>query len=187
VKAQRAPSLKAKALQWLAQREQSRKELRRKLMRYSSRARAEHRSDGRSTADAAPDVPRPEADPKAADAVSVSTEVEAVLDWLEDHRYLSRERFVESRVNARASRFGNLRIRRELAEHGVVLDREAEKVLASTELERARLVYARKFRDAPASSSETARRIRFLGSRGFSPDVIRQLMKEAARLDPALV
>jgi NAD(P)-dependent dehydrogenase (short-subunit alcohol dehydrogenase family) len=48
------------------------------------------------------------------EAANPAEEVEAVLDWLQAQRYLCEERFVESRVHARASRFGNVRIRREL-------------------------------------------------------------------------
>jgi regulatory protein len=70
-------SLKARALQWLAQREQSRVELRRKLLR---RARAEPLTESLAEG-------RTE---------SITERVEAVLDWLESHGYLSAERFVES-------------------------------------------------------------------------------------------
>ncbi len=92
-------SLKARALQWLAQREHSRIELRRKLLRLARQRAVAAQDDGRGieAASAAPD-PAPE--------------VDTLLDWLVAQRVLSDTRFVESRVNARAARYGNLRIRR---------------------------------------------------------------------------
>src|SRR6187402_1164584 len=81
--AARPLSLKARALQWLAQREHSRVELRRKLLRVARQRAAEAAETG-------------EEDPSAgAEAeVEVEVEVEAVLDWLAAHHYLSEARFV---------------------------------------------------------------------------------------------
>jgi len=107
--------------------------------------------------------------------------VDAVLDWLEAKRLLSNERFAEVRIHARAPRFGNLRIRQELARHDVTLTPEAQQALADSELERARTVRARKFAARPATPAEQARQARFLGARGFSPDVIRKVLRDAAR------
>lgn len=153
-------SLKARALQWLAQREHSRSELRRKLMRHA-------RQDASDAADA---------DDAGCTAPAC---VDALLDWLEAHRYLSQERFVESRVHARAARFGNLRISRELAQHQLVLPPAAAQGLKDSEFERARAVWARKF-DAPAASpAERAKQARFLAGRGFSAEVVRRVLREA--------
>jgi len=94
-------SLKAKAVACLAQREHSRTELRRKLLAHVARqARAAAASP---LASDAPAVPPGEA------------EVDALLDALAAQGLLSAERFVETRIHARAARFGNLRIRHELA------------------------------------------------------------------------
>ena len=152
-------SLRARALQWLAQREHSRLELRRKLLRAADDAH----------------------DPATLETTAETTreaEVDAVLDWLEAHRYLSVERFAESRVQARAGRFGNLRIRHELAQHAVALAPEAERALAESELARARAVRERKFgAEAPESAEARARQSRFLAARGFSSDAIRQALR----------
>ncbi len=187
-------SLKARALECLAQREHSRAELRRKLLAHVSDAI-------RAPAPAAPaqDVSAQEA--SAADGsvrgvaaqghashdgeiptVDPRAEVEATLDWLEANRYLSQERFVESRVQARAARFGNLRIRQELKQHAVALSPEAAQALNASELDRARAVWSRRFQGAPASAAERARQYRFLAGRGFSPDVIRRLVRCAGAL-----
>jgi regulatory protein len=164
MKAQR--SLRARALQWLAQREQSRSELRRKLMPH---ALAEVRMPEGAGADKEPGTTA--AEPSAA------ARVDALLDWLEAHDYLSHERFVESRVHARASRFGNLRIRQELKQHQVALSDEAAQALKDSELERARAVLERKFPDAPLTQADRAKQARFLAGRGFSPEVIARALR----------
>lgn len=187
-------SLKGRGLALLAQRDHSRIELKRKLMRHAraevEQARAsEHRGGGdgpRSDANANTDADADadsDADPVA--LVPAADRVAEVLDWLEAHRYLNEARFTESRVHARAPKFGNLRIRHELSQHGVTLTPEALQQLAQTELERAREVRQRKFDTPPANASEQARQARFLAARGFSADVVGRLMRQVGRTVPA--
>ena len=171
-------SLKGRALQWLAQREHSRLELRRKLMRQARAdalarlaAQPVRAGDDHDSAD------QREADVSEA-APSITDEVDALLDWLQSHRYLSEERFVESRVHARQSRFGNLRIRQELSQHALELTADLSADLMQSEHERARAVRQRKFGDATASLSDRARQARFLAGRGFSAEVIWQVLRE---------
>jgi regulatory protein len=175
-------SLKARALQLLAQREHSRAELRRKLL---AQARADAAPAARAERETAPadahDDETLDDDAREPAIADGAAQVDAVLDWLAAHHYLSEARFVESRVHARAARFGNLRIRHELAQHDVALSPEAALALKTSELERARAVWARKFAAAPASAAERARQQRFLAGRGFSAEVIRQLLRDAAR------
>lgn len=101
-----------------------------------------------------------------------SAEVDAVLDWLESQKYLSDARFVESRVNARASRHGQSRIKQELSRLGVAMDAETAQQLRSTEFERAREVWRRKFGELAADAAGKARQARFLAARGFAADVV---------------
>lgn len=150
-------SLKGRGLQILAQREHSRSELRRKLLVHARKPAAE--------GDAAPE------------AEVAQAQVEAVLDWLAQHQYLSEERFVESRIHVRAARYGNLRIRQELAQHGVALSDEAARQLKDSETERAREVWARKFGQAAQDPAERAKQMRFLAARGFSSDAIRRVVR----------
>ncbi|HEX7439942.1 MAG TPA: RecX family transcriptional regulator [Caldimonas sp.] len=166
----RPRSLKSRALQLLALREQSRVELRRKLLAHARAVEADPSAPAAAAGDCAPDA---------------QAQVDAVLDWLEANRFLSAERFVESRVRVRAERFGNVRIRHELAQHEVVLSSDAEQGLVDSELARARAVRARKFPQPPATPAESARQARFLGARGFSSDVIRRVLREAAQADAA--
>lgn len=165
-------SLKARALQWLAQREHSRTELRRKLMRHAvaevTVATAEATSVGAAGTEREPV------------GLAPAARVDALLDWLEVHQFLSQERFVESRVHARAARFGNLRIRQELQQHQVALPADAARELAETELQRAGAVRARKFAESPANATERARQARFLAGRGFSAEVIQRVLREPA-------
>ena len=168
------PSLKGRALQLLAQRDQSRVELRIKLLRHvaaETRARALAASQdvgaGVAAADGDPDH----------DVEQGRAEVEALLDWLEANRYLSAERFAESRVHARAARFGNRRIQAELAQHGVALAPEAAQALAESELQRAAAVRERRFPTAPRDAAERAAQARFLVGRGFSAEVIKRVLR----------
>jgi regulatory protein len=166
-------SLKGRALALLAQREHSVSELRRKLLRHVRAQQAAAAQDG-----TAGDPAAVEAGTDDADADDSLAQVDAVIDWLRANRYLSEERFIESRVHARAGRYGNLRIRQELAQHGLDLPAPAAQALKETELERARDVWRRKFGAAPADAADRARQSRFLAQRGFSPEVIFHLLRE---------
>jgi regulatory protein len=170
-------SLKARAMQWLAQREHSRVELRRKLLR-AARQRNEAGADARGAGAAAL-----EPDPDA-DAPDPSAEVDALLDWLVVNKHLSEARFIESRVHARAARFGQRRIAHELKQHGAALDADSAARLRATELERARAVWARKFGAAPAADAAgRAKQMRFLAGRGFAADVIRRVVQGSSADD----
>jgi len=162
-------SLKARALQWLAQREHSRDELRRKLLPHARALAALGEGSEAGASDASEDNP--------------IARVDTLLDWLEANRYLSQQRFAESRVHVRAPRYGNLRIRQELAQHGVALDAATSATLAGSEFERAREVWARKFAETGAADDAAgrARQARFLTSRGFTPEVMRRVLREACR------
>ena len=94
-------------------------------------------------------------------------QVEALLDWLEAHAYLSDRRFVESRVRVRAVGQGTRRIQGELARHGLKLDAQPLQALRDSELQRARLLWQRKFGSLPSDERERARQMRFLAGRGF--------------------
>jgi regulatory protein len=172
-------SLKARGIQLLAQREHSRSELRAKLLRHAradallaqqvAAAAPVPLAGTAATLDASGHGHDPGSDPEAI--------VEALLDWLESHHYLDETRFVESRLHARSGRYGNLRIRQELAQHGVVLSDNDAAALKNSELARARDVWSRKFGDVPADPAARAKQMRFLAGRGFSPEVIRRVVR----------
>jgi len=157
-------SLKSRALQLLAQRDQSRLELRGKLLRHLRSTGASDGEVGDSDAEAA-----------------AAAEVEPLLDWLEANGFLSNERFAESRVHARQSRFGLLRIKNELGRHQVALPAQLEQTLVESELERARAVRARRFAALPRDAAERAAQSRFLLARGFAPELVHRLMRSLGR------
>jgi regulatory protein len=186
-------SLKGRAMMLLARREHSRQELRAKLLPMAQAEDRERQAPAqvapRDSHDSpglrgSPDPADP-ADPRPRRAAAADggahARVDTLLDWLEQHGHLDNQRFAEARVNTRAARYGNLRIRSELARHGVELDAAAQQQLQGSELERARAVWARKFSTAPTTMAERARQARFLASRGFSSDTIRHVLRGGGR------
>lgn len=171
----RPASIKVRALQWLAQREHSRSELRMKLLRLVDRRTPEDADvQGPAALDPAQDTAAPSPAPTSPTAAE---EVDALLDWLEASGYLSPHRFVESRVHTRQARYGNLRITRELQQHGLGLDAQAQQALKDSELDRARQVWRKKYGQAAADTAGRLRQMRFLAGRGFSADVIRRVVR----------
>jgi regulatory protein len=106
--------------------------------------------------------------------------IDTLLDELEAQRYLSDARFAESRVHTRAAGQGQARIRQELARHGVELPDDLAQTLRSTELDRARALWQRRFGTPAQDVREQARQMRFLAARGFSGDVIRRVLHDPA-------
>jgi regulatory protein len=112
-----------------------------------------------------------------------STEaLEKLLDELAARRQLSDERFAEERAHWMARKYGAARIRRDLLGKGVAAE-TASRIAgesARADLERARAILARKYRSPALTREERARRARFLQGRGYSLDVIRQLLREGS-------
>ncbi len=158
-----ALTLRSRAIGYLAQREHSRVELRRKLLDAVARQQRQ-----RAAAEGA--------EPSDALGATTEQEVDALLDWLAGKGLLSAERFVESRVNTRAPRYGNLRIRQELAQHGVALDAGTAEALQASEFERARAVWGKRYGGVAPDAAGRARQARFLTARGFSADVVRRVV-----------
>ncbi|WKB51114.1 recombination regulator RecX [Eleftheria terrae] len=106
-------------------------------------------------------------------------QVQAVLDELESKGLLSQARFVESVLHRKSARFGTARIRQELQGHGLdaELISDALERSRSSEYERARAVWDRRFGEPATEPAERARQMRFLASRGFSAEVIRRVVR----------
>ncbi|MGE5622813.1 MAG: recombination regulator RecX [Bacillota bacterium] len=112
-------------------------------------------------------------------------DIDALLDALEAAKLLSQSRFSESLVHRRAARFGNSRILSELQSHGIegaTLD-DIKASLAQDEAGRAREVWKKKFRQAPADAAERAKQMRFLQQRGFSMSAIQSAMRAIGQQD----
>lgn len=106
--------------------------------------------------------------------------VEILLDELVRKKLLSEDRMAESRAHTLSRKYGAARVRHDLRARGVG-DETIARVTAeaeSTELERAREIWTRKFRTAATSRPERAKQMRFLASRGFSGDTIRKVLSQ---------
>jgi regulatory protein len=145
-----APSLRARALRLLAVREHSRLELQRKL------------------------GPHAESRRRNSTSFSMSWSVRGLL---------SVQRVVESLLHQRSAGHGSLRLRQALLAKGLQPAdfHEALGQLAETELQRAHALYQRRFGDQPCTQPrDLARRQRYLLGRGFSGEVVRQVLRSAA-------
>ena len=102
-----------------------------------------------------------------------------LLEALAAKKQLSDERYAELRAHQLARKYGAARIRADLKAKGIAPELVA-RASGDEELERARAILARKYRDGAGSREERARRMRFLQSRGFSHDTIRKLLSSDA-------
>jgi regulatory protein len=102
--------------------------------------------------------------------------LQAVVDLLLSKKQLSDERFAAERARSLSRKYGAAMIRQDLKERGVA-EEIVERVSADGDLERARAILSRKYRQPATAREELAKRARFLQSRGFSYEVIRSVLK----------
>jgi len=102
-------------------------------------------------------------------------ELEALLDSLVARKQLSDERYAEERARVLARKYGAAKIRHDLKAKGIS-DGIVGAVSSEGELERARTILERKYREPAASREERVRRARFLQGRGFSTDIVARLV-----------
>lgn len=112
--------------------------------------------------------------------------LEAVLDRLVELGLQSDARFAEAYVRAKGDRLGVVRLRYELGQRGLAKDlidaalgQLAEEGGIGDELARAKNVWKKKYGKLPQDAKEWARQARFLQSRGFSGELVRQVLKES--------
>ena len=105
-------------------------------------------------------------------------EVEQALAQLEAKGLVSDARVAETLVNRRASKLGGMRLRQELQAKGVSPELVAQTMegLKNTELARALAVWQKKFGHVATDAATRNRQARFLATRGFSGDVVRQVV-----------
>jgi regulatory protein len=103
------------------------------------------------------------------------------LDALQAKGFINEGRVLESVLHRRAGKLGASRIKQELQAKGLEPEAisQAMEQLRSTELDRAREVWRKKFGAAPTDATERARQMRFLASRGFGGDAIRRVVAGA--------
>ena len=178
-----ADDLRARALRLLARREYSRQELASKLLSKPMPQPKRHRtrqSEERSRAnDFAPD-------PHANDVYEPPTEseVNALLDDLEQRNMLSDNRYAEMRTRLRAPRYGDSRLRQELTQKGIDRDTIAAVIAEQPdELSRCREIWLKKFGRLPQDMNERAKQTRHLASRGFAMRIIQQVIRGEGRTD----
>jgi regulatory protein len=108
-----------------------------------------------------------------------------VLDDLEAKGFINHERVAESVVHRRGAKLGALRIRQEMQAKGLDPELVAQTMarLKSTEVERAREVWRRKFNALPADAAERGKQMRFLAGRGFGGEVISRVLSAAPEDD----
>lgn len=107
-----------------------------------------------------------------------SHDIAPLLEEFERKNWLSDRRFCESYVADHRARAGSIKLTYDLRQRGVS-DAIIEAVLSDnrdSELERAREVWQKKFNCPPADTSEKSRQIRYLQSRGFNLETIRQVV-----------
>ncbi len=108
-------------------------------------------------------------------------ELAKALDELQAKDFINEQRVVDSVLHRRSSKLGAARIKQELQSKGLdagaVLD--AVDLLKSTEVERAREVWRKKFGAAPENASERGKQMRFLMSRGFGSEASRKVISGA--------
>ena len=108
-------------------------------------------------------------------------QIAQVLDELQAKDFISEARVIESVINRRQAKMGGSRIKRELQNKGLDADKVADAMnsLKSTELERAKEVWRKKFdskTDPDTSPAAKAKQMRFLAARGFGADAIRRVV-----------
>ena len=159
-KIKQSPSLKARALRLLSQREYSRKGLAAKLAESETRW---SKLGGEQT----------EQTPE-----SRLSQIEAVLDDFEARGWLSDERFAEALVRRRSERYGMRKIADELERAGVDSKQSAKLLgaLKETEFQRAFDLWTRKYGVRPQDQKEKARQYRFLASKGFGSEVVAKVI-----------
>ena len=113
---------------------------------------------------------------KLAPYAESSEVLEGLLRELESRKQLSNERFAEARTRQLARKYGAARIRHDLKDKGVGAAL-VQRVSMDGELERARAILQRKYREAATTREERAKRARFLQSRGFSYQTIYQAVR----------
>ena len=168
-----APSLQARALRLLAQREHSRLELERKLQRFIARPDADSTDPTEST--------DPVATASAAPHYSAQ-DLSDALDALQAKGFIQPERVAQSVLHRRAPKLGSQRVLQELRQKGLDEDliRNAAATLRSSEHARAWAVWQRKFGQAATTPQERAKHMRFLASRGFSAEVVGKVVRGQA-------
>lgn len=130
---------------------------------------------------------RTELERKLMPFVEEGDSLDDVLNALEREGWLSDQRFAESVVHRRSTRFGTSRVIGELKRNAVDSEivEQIAGTLRDTERSRAHAVWSKKFSSLPTTPAERAKQARFLASRGFSSAAITAVFKGGEWLEEA--
>lgn len=105
--------------------------------------------------------------------------MDGAADWCQAQGFLDEGRYVEGAARRLSSKYGTSRVVRALRDKGVTEQAIADVTpdLKENELAQARAVWIRKFREPPTDANAKSKQIRYLQSRGFSFDVIKQVIR----------
>ena len=118
---------------------------------------------------------RAELERKLAPHAESKEAVRNVLDQLLSKKQQSDQRFAEERARVLSRKFGAARIRQDLKARGIA-DEVIGSVSSIDELERAKAILERKYREPATTREERAKRMRFLQGRGFSYEIITRVL-----------
>lgn len=106
-------------------------------------------------------------------------DVEEAAAWCQTQGFLNETRYVEGVARRLSVKYGASRVASTLRGKGVTEDAIAEAMpdLKVSELDQARLLWARKFGAPGENAAEKARQMRYLQSRGFSFDTIKKVVR----------
>lgn len=102
--------------------------------------------------------------------------VDALLDLLLSKKQQSDERFASERARVLSRKYGAAKIRQDLKARGIQEEIADQASSGFDEIEKARQILQRKYRQPAESREEKAKRARFLQGRGFSYEIIRRLI-----------
>lgn len=108
-------------------------------------------------------------------------ELAKALDELQARDFINDGRAIESVIHRRSGKLGAARIKQELAAKGLKGEAvtEAMAQLKTTELDRAKEVWRKKFGTPAQDPQERSKQRRFLITRGFTAEVVRRVVQGA--------
>ena len=119
---------------------------------------------------------RTELESKLSPHAGSSGELQGLISGLQQKNQLSEERFAEARARRLARKYGAARIRQDLKAKGVSEELVSRFCSSADELQKAKEILERKYREPATTREEKAKRMRFLQSRGFSSEIIYSLL-----------
>ena len=106
-------------------------------------------------------------------------ELAKALDELQARDFINDGRAIESVIHRRSGKLGAARVKQELAAKGLSGEAVAQAMaqLKTTELDRAREVWRKKFGAPAQDAQERSKQMRFLITRGFAAEVVRRVVQ----------